>query len=501
MDPRSCLNEYEIWKKPRVLSKACSDGDLKQVKLFILKGLDVNSTDCNGNTPLFDAIRNEHSEIVRLLVQKGALINTRNNYGTTPLSLASGLGNMFIVQFLVKDGALIDSKDPNDRNPLTVACMNGHIHIAEYLIGNGASLNSKNKDGYTPLLQACLNGRHSIIELLLKSGADVNICDDFEGKTPLITLCSVENSENMIDVIEMVIKNGANVNQTDNQGLSALASACMNGNFNTVQLLIKNNADLNIQNKFSSTPLSLACFNGQTDIVRVLLENGADVNLQDQEGHTALFEACLHGSKDIVEILLAHGANLNHKNIHGSTAFQIAKEKENFEVLEFLKNVMIRDFYNLFKRTSSIRLKEMINDSLNNQIIFFIQRDHIEIFKEVDLDQFPEYIDFFKSFEFKEKLVEDVLNYLKDQLQLLYVLKLKLPNSNDIGKNKSRKETKQKYLNSFEQIQKLCIGENFFIFTSGETNDLIDNIQIYIGLLEENIQITNDFYDVLVKIK
>lgn len=510
MDPRSCLNEHEIMKKTSLLSKACSEGDKNQIQVFILKGLDLNKTDCNGNTPLFDAIRNEHSEIVEFLIQKGALVNTRNIYGTTPLSLASSLGNMHIVQCLLKNGALIDSKDPNDRNPLTFACMNGHMHIAEYLIENGANLNSKNKDGYTPLLQACLNGHKSMIELLLKSGADVNISDDFDGKTPLIILCSESRSENMIGLIELMIEKGAIVNHTSDQGLSALAAACMNGNLSSVELLIRNNADLNIHNHFCSTPLSLACFNGHKEIVRILVENGAELNIQDQEGNTALFETCSQGSKEIFDILVEHGADLNHRNKHGLTAFQLAKEQGNIEQVEFLKIKLIDTLYKLFKHTSSIRLREMVDDALNNKKTFFIQRDHIEIFKQIDVDEFSDYIHFFKSFDFQEKLIEDVLNYLKDHVELLEIGKLKIANNfPQFTKNKFRQDEKPNDLMSFEQLKELIQCENFLILIQRETNIrvkikrlrmLIENIQVYVEIIKENIRIVNHVWDIFYEI-
>jgi len=510
MDPRSCLNEFEIINKPHQLSKACAEGDKKQVQLFILKGSDVNNTDCNGNTPLFDAIRNEHCEIVELLIKKGALVNTRNIYGTTPLSFASSLGNMNIVKCLLNNGAMINSQNQNDRNPLTAACMNGHMHIVEYLISNGANLNSKNKDGYTPLLQSCLNANLSIIELLLNSGVDVNISDDFDGKTPLIILCSESHSESMIGLIELMIGKGANINHLSNQGLSALAAACMNGNLSLVELLIRYNANLNIRNQFSSTPLSLACFYGNKEIVRVLVENGADVSIQDREGNTALFEACLNGSTEIVEILVEHRADLNHRNKQRTTVFQLAKEQENIELVKFLKIKLIKILYNLFKHTSSIRLREMVDASLNSKKTFFIQRDHIEIFKEIDSDDFSEYIHFFKSFDFQEKLLEDVLNYLKDHVELLEIGKLK--NSNifpQFTKNNLRLDEKLNDFITFEQLKELILDGNFFILIQRETNIkvkmkrsrmLIENIQVNVEIIRENIRILNHAWDILFKI-
>ena len=56
---------------------ASAAGDVNQVQLLISSGVDINSRDSSGNTPLHLAARRGHKEIVEILLDKGAEVNPR----------------------------------------------------------------------------------------------------------------------------------------------------------------------------------------------------------------------------------------------------------------------------------------------------------------------------------------------------------------------------------------------------------------------------------------
>ncbi len=58
-------------------------------------------------------------------------------------------------------------------------------------------------------------------------------------------------------------------------------------NVESVQLLIQNGAQVDAKNENGMTLLMMAALNGQVEIVRVLLEEGANVNLKNKDGQTA----------------------------------------------------------------------------------------------------------------------------------------------------------------------------------------------------------------------
>ena len=90
----------------QALLAACKKNDVKTVALLITAGANVNLANKFGNTPLFFAVGNGHTEIVKLLIAKGADVNKADNkYGITPLYRASSKGHTEIVELLKLAGA------------------------------------------------------------------------------------------------------------------------------------------------------------------------------------------------------------------------------------------------------------------------------------------------------------------------------------------------------------------------------------------------------------
>ncbi|KOC69952.1 Serine/threonine-protein phosphatase 6 regulatory ankyrin repeat subunit A [Habropoda laboriosa] len=53
-----------------------------------LVGRDLPTPECWGRTPLHQAVKNNHSQVVKILVNAGADVNTQDEHGITPLLLA-----------------------------------------------------------------------------------------------------------------------------------------------------------------------------------------------------------------------------------------------------------------------------------------------------------------------------------------------------------------------------------------------------------------------------
>jgi len=164
---------------------AAAKGNLEAVKHHLAAGMNVNTQDDSGRTPLHWAVYQNHKEIVGLLIANSADVNAR--FGVeqfTPLFAAAINDNKEIAEFLITNGADVNEKYQNNINPLLIAAIRDSRTVVELLIAEGANLNSKNAEGETALHCAAYQNHKEISQLLLAKDADVNAKNE-RGETPL----------------------------------------------------------------------------------------------------------------------------------------------------------------------------------------------------------------------------------------------------------------------------------------------------------------------------
>ncbi|MBU3624133.1 ankyrin repeat domain-containing protein [Polynucleobacter sp. AP-Latsch-80-C2] len=154
--------------------KAAKFDDVSTVKALIKQGISPNIVDENGNPMLVLAIKDHSYQVIELLLSsKGMDVDLSNKQGETPLMMASINGEMPIVKALiVKNKAQIDHIG---WTPLHYASAKGHLDIASFLILNGANVNSLSLGGTTPLMMAVQSGNELLVKLLLDKGADLKL--------------------------------------------------------------------------------------------------------------------------------------------------------------------------------------------------------------------------------------------------------------------------------------------------------------------------------------
>lgn len=138
------------------LFTAVQCGDIKQTKLLIRHGVDVNARRREGFTPLHIATGEGKLEVVKVLLSAGAQPNAkcRSTDGGTPLHTACAWNRSRIARVLVEQGSDITVKDKKKKTPVYFARLYGHKRLADYLVRT-QERSSKNTMGREITHQSC----------------------------------------------------------------------------------------------------------------------------------------------------------------------------------------------------------------------------------------------------------------------------------------------------------------------------------------------------------
>ncbi len=129
---------------------------------------------------------------VRLLLDSGADIEARDEAGDTPLMRAASYGQTETFKFLLERGAKVNVRDKGGMTPLiaaacscAIATMNSTYDIMKILLEKGANVNARTRDGETALMMAAGSpDAAASVKLLLGKGADP-MAKDNQGKTAM----------------------------------------------------------------------------------------------------------------------------------------------------------------------------------------------------------------------------------------------------------------------------------------------------------------------------
>jgi hypothetical protein len=149
-------------------------------------------------------------------------------------------------------------------------------------------------------------------------------------------LVSAMIQDNEDEVLEILKSRSININIKGRKGTTPLMEAAEAGmDLKYVKILIDHGADVNAKNDDGMTALMFAVLNGKIEKMQLLISNGADVNAHNEWGQTPLIQACIGvtGSirKDIVELLVREGANTDVKDNYGNTPVSLASQKRGRE--------------------------------------------------------------------------------------------------------------------------------------------------------------------------
>ncbi|XP_048242839.1 histone-lysine N-methyltransferase EHMT2-like [Haliotis rufescens] len=152
---------------------AAYKGRSEVVKHLVRKGADVSLKDDNGNNTLHLACVTGNVETVKcVLSPKVVDINSRGEGSVTPVMEAARWRHREVVEFLVSEGADVSLVDVAGNNILHWACRGGDVETVEFVLSlNKVDMNAKNRSGRTAAGEARAYGHQRVVELLVSRGA------------------------------------------------------------------------------------------------------------------------------------------------------------------------------------------------------------------------------------------------------------------------------------------------------------------------------------------
>jgi ankyrin repeat protein len=201
------LEEQDRLERTALQCAACS-GNEEAVAFLLSKGMQANSRDKTGTTPLMEACQEKKAlGVVRLLLQHrgGRGLDETDECGRAALHLAVSEGIEKMVAFLLSQGADATIRDGEGFTSFLTACHWGNVGVAQMLLRHMGGQGLEERDAYerTGLHLACGEYSNStMVRFLLLAGADPSVRDD-QGETPRAV--AEEWSYESVDVLNVSI--------------------------------------------------------------------------------------------------------------------------------------------------------------------------------------------------------------------------------------------------------------------------------------------------------
>lgn len=169
------------------LHVAAASGHADNVRVLIEGGASVSVLDCNGLSPLDEAVRAHHDSCAELLLAHGGQL--RSIDAAMSLNQAVSDGDVQHLTRLVRFRCEVNARDDFDRTPLHLSASCGRVSAMQFLLEQGG-INASPEDMYgaTPLDDAALyevdSATKPLSALLMSVGAKRGSGKDSTGAQP-----------------------------------------------------------------------------------------------------------------------------------------------------------------------------------------------------------------------------------------------------------------------------------------------------------------------------
>lgn len=334
------METLKIFYKISPNEKGRRNSLLKMAENLVLKGIDIDAVNDDGESGLFDAIRNNSYDICAFFLNQTSQVNIQNNALETPLSIAvlGGIEYLDIILLLLNHGADARIKDEKGRSLLEllndlIIYSRGHFEIndealkelasqeKQYLIilkeilqNSKYDLNILTTKGQPLFFKAILDGDDALFSLYLNNKFDINQLDSNNLNIFYVYIFTVFSVNEYFDtfkgIIISMIRNGANINLADGDGKTIFSKVINNKTniklYNDMLEVCKFN--YLAKDKQGRTLMHHAILSKHTNLVKIIYVRNSDViNVPDAFGILPITYAALTKDFEMVKLLLNYG--------------------------------------------------------------------------------------------------------------------------------------------------------------------------------------------------
>ncbi|RDW63243.1 ankyrin repeat domain-containing protein [Aspergillus mulundensis] len=284
-------------------------------------GLDVNSTDFNGNTPLIKASHHNHPNTVAALLAHNAdphIVNSPRHESEWSIAF----NPMTPLPFTAFDAAVL-----NHSPAVIKQLLDAGVNVnGTQIVSSLAKAITKYRDNW-PLphrREQATKSFHSTVRLLLDRGASIHP----SGANKIATLHFAAEIDDM-KVLQWILEHpDCDVNQKDLRGGVGLTPLCYaTRSPNACRALIDAGASVEAD---GNLPLILATVRDHTEAVKILIKaRPKDLDRTNNLGQTAVAVAAIRGRSEILEMLIKAGADLNKPDCVGEAPLGHAHKNKN----------------------------------------------------------------------------------------------------------------------------------------------------------------------------
>ncbi len=203
-----------------------------------------------GGTWLHVASTLKSVELVEYALERGVNVNTPDEAGVTPLMILARLGHLPLLECLLKEGAESEAQDRKGDTALNYALFGQQTQIALRLIPEMRSTSLANREGQSPLMIAVSVDLLPVIQILDVQNESSRV--DEKGFTAL-HLAALNGAWR---VMPFLVEQGFEVNALSKRGAPPLALAAAKGHWLSFTMLLHLSADPLKEGVFSAASLS-----------------------------------------------------------------------------------------------------------------------------------------------------------------------------------------------------------------------------------------------------